>query len=67
MKKDSQNQKILTHIVRNKKGITPITALNRYGCFRLASRIHDLRAKGFIIKTGMENKNGKTYARYFLG
>ena len=41
---DSQCSAILEHL---KKGlsITPLEALNRFGCFRLSARIHDLRHK----------------------
>ena len=30
---------------------TPIDALNKFGCFRLAARISDLRNDGMLIKT----------------
>lgn len=30
--------------------ITALTALKRFGCMRLASRIHDLRERGMNIK-----------------
>lgn len=45
--------------------ITPMEALNDYGCFRLAPRIKELR-EGLDIKTTMEKKNGKRYARYSI-
>ena len=51
-------------------GITARQALNEIGCMRLASRIHDLRAMGYNIKTEnikVRTRNGKTtVARYSL-
>jgi hypothetical protein len=54
---------ILEHL--KESSITPIDALNKYGCFRLAAVIHKLR-KDHNIKTVLEEKNNKSYARYFL-
>jgi len=47
-------------------GITPIDALNLYGCFRLGARIWDLRDKGHDTKTEIITKNGKNFAMYHL-
>lgn len=48
--------------------ITPIEALNECGCFRLASVIHKLRNKGYIIRTDdvVNESTGNTFARYTL-
>jgi hypothetical protein len=46
--------------------LTPIDALERFGCFRLAARIDDLRREGLDIETIKERQNGKSYARYRL-
>lgn len=46
--------------------ITPVDALNWFGCFRLAAIIHTLRAEGMVIKTETVDKAGKRYAKYFL-
>lgn len=63
----SQKIGILKHLKENpSKGITPIDALNLFGCFRLSARIWDLKEDGCEIKTVKESKNKKTYARYFL-
>jgi hypothetical protein len=45
--------------------ITPLEALNRYGCFRLAAVIHKLRRAGHMIATedGV-SPDGKHFARY---
>jgi hypothetical protein len=33
---------------------------------RLAARINDLRADGYVIGTEMASKNNKKFAKYFL-
>lgn len=62
---ETQEQKILEHL-KSGKAITPIEALNNYGCFRLASAIHRLR-KQYLINTDLVTEDsGKTYASYTL-
>ena len=48
--------------------LSPIEALNKFGCFRLASRINELRKQGLDIRTDIvENAdNGKRWAEYWL-
>jgi hypothetical protein len=51
--------------------ISPLEAIRDIGCYRLASRISDLRGQGYPIKTDMEtviNRRGgkSTFARYSL-
>lgn len=50
------------------KSITPIDALNLFGCFRLGARIADLKKQGMDIRTDIINdpRNGKRYASYRL-
>ena len=61
----SQNQQIQAYLEKGKK-ITPIDALNKFGCFRLSARISDLRGKGLNIATKFVTKDGKTFASYSL-
>lgn len=62
----SQNNDIVIYLQKGKK-ITPIEALNKFGCFRLASRISDLRADGYKIHTDMVvTKSKKRIAQYSL-
>lgn len=63
---ESQNAAILNHL--KKVGpITPIEALDRYGCFRLAARIYELRQKGHDISMLKVQVGSKKYvARYTL-
>lgn len=48
----SQRAKILRHMQAG-ESITPIDALNLYGCFRLGARIWDLRAAGYDVNSTM--------------
>ena len=61
----TQNERILTYLSKG-KGLTPIKALNDFGCFRLAARISNLREQGHKIKTESVTLNGKTFASYKL-
>ena len=61
----TQNQQIKSYLEKG-KAITPIQALNKFGCFRLAARINDLRKDGLNIAAKIMSKDGKTYASYRL-
>jgi len=56
---------ILTHL-RDVGSLTPMEALNEYGCFRLAAHIESLRKDGHRIFTEMVNESGKKFAKYTL-
>lgn len=61
----SQASKILEYMTQNP--IDPMTALRKFGCFRLAARINDLRNEGHKIITTKKNlPNGKFVAEYRL-
>jgi hypothetical protein len=65
--KNSQSLRILAFL-KSGKSITPIQALNRFGCFRLAARIHNLKAMGYRITstTKTNPKTKKKYASYSI-
>ncbi len=63
---NSQTVMIKNHLLTN-GSITPLEALDKYGCFRLAARIADLKAEGVDIVKVMVEKNGKRYAEYSIG
>lgn len=64
--KESQCKRIATYL--NGGGmLTPMDALNMFGCFRLSARIADLRNGGMKIVTKYVTENGKTFAQYRLG
>lgn len=61
----SQEQKILSWLKQGRR-LTPIQALNKFGCFRLSARIKNLRNEGHNIITEVV-QNGRTrFARYRL-
>lgn len=62
----NQNHAILEHL---KKGysLTPIEALQKFGCMRLGARIWELiHDHNIDIRCEMVNDHGKHYARYYL-
>ncbi len=66
MKKPSQKDKILKWMKLGKT-ITPIQALDRFGCFRLSAIVYNLKHEGFTIsKVLIKNKHGNHFAKYKL-
>jgi hypothetical protein len=70
-KTDTQRTRILNHLKRY-GSITQREAYERYGIERLASRIHDLKGGGNIIRAVRENGVNRygeptSYARYYWG
>ena len=61
----SQATDILTALKEGRM-LTPIDALQEFGCFRLAARIKDLRDSGYDIRTEEVKEGTKTFARYYL-
>lgn len=62
----SQCNRILAWL-KDGYSITQMQALARFQCGRLASRINDLRNKGYLIKTNIITTNtGKRVAEYTL-
>ena len=62
----SQNKQIADYLNKGKK-LTPIEALNKFGCFRLAARIADLRNEGMnIVTTTIKLENKKQVAQYSI-
>ena len=60
----NQSDKILDHLRGGP--ITPLQALNLYGCFRLAARINELRKQGHNISTKWIKGEKKKHAQYQL-
>lgn len=63
--KQSQQQAILNYLERG-NSITPISALKKFGSFRLGARIHNLKQQGYQIERKMITRNGKRFASYKL-
>lgn len=62
---ESQRDYILRDLLRGAV-VTPMDALEDYGCFRLSARINDLRNEGYNIETKIISNNGKKYAGYYF-
>jgi hypothetical protein len=60
----TQCEQILAHL--KERPITPLEALDLYGCFRLGARVWDLRQDGYAIESEMIERNGKRFAQYRL-
>ena len=62
----SQNDIVLEHLERFGV-LTSLTAMNKYGIMRLASRVTDLRNMGYDIKRNWgysKDKDGKVLKKY---
>lgn len=72
MKQASTHNQLIRQRLMEGGSITGMEALRDFGCYRLASRISDLRREGLNIEktmeTGINKVTGKpvTYARYYL-
>jgi len=59
-----------TDLIKNRllsgQSITPIEALNLFGCFRLSARILEIRQEGLDIETELVQQGDKRFARYSL-
>ena len=58
-----QRTKILKYLLAGNT-LTPLEALQKFGCMRLGARIWELREMEYGIKTETISKNGKRYASY---
>lgn len=62
----SQNDAIYTHLQAGET-LTPLDALNKFGCFRLSARIKDLKERGHNITCEIvKTSDGKRVGRYSL-
>lgn len=62
----TQTDMIRKHL-ESGKALTALVALDRYGIFRLAARIKDLRDEGYLIRCeNVKLPNGKRIGRYSL-
>ncbi len=61
----SQSSRILTALQAGRH-LSPIEALEEFGCFRLGARIYDLRKAGHDIRHDTVRERGKSFAVYYL-
>lgn len=62
---NTQTSLVLKHM-QERGSITPLLALRKFGCMRLASRIDDLKRAGHHINSVMVRRGGKRFAAYSL-
>lgn len=65
MTKQTQEQRIEKHLLQPGATLTPLEALQTFGCFRLAAVMHRLKDR-HTIKTEIVVENGKRFARYTI-
>ena len=62
----SQVDRILDYLLDG-HAITPLEALNKFGCFRLGARIADIKARGYAVKSEfVTTPSEKKVKRYYL-
>lgn len=61
----TQSDRILYYLNMGNQ-ISSIEALEKFSCFRLASRISDLRKQGHNIQSKLVKKGKKYYSVYWL-
>ena len=65
-RRPTQAGRILAHL-RAGNRLTALEALEKFGCFRLAARIHELRREGWNVQERtVETRGGKRVAEYSL-
>lgn len=62
---ETQKDQILDYL-KFGNSITPIEALDKFGCFRLSAVVFKLRKCGYRITSELEQTGRKRYARYRL-
>ena len=65
MKTRAQSARILDYLATGKP-LTPITALRRFGTFRLGARVYDLKRQGHKIDTRLVTRGDSRVASYTL-
>ncbi len=65
MTHDSQRIRILRYMAQGFV-ITPLSALRKFGCFRLAARISQIEAEGWPVERKRVNIRGKRVMSYYL-
>jgi hypothetical protein len=61
----TQTKSILNYLQKG-FSITPLEALDKFGCFRLGARIHDIKELGYDVQSKIVRSGKKHYAKYWL-
>ena len=56
---------IQRHLAKG-KGLTPLSALRRFGCLSLSQRIGELKREGWPISSKMIRRNGASFKKYWI-
>tara|TARA_R100000458_G_C8172343_1_gene172335 strand:- start:208 stop:414 length:207 start_codon:yes stop_codon:yes gene_type:complete len=60
-------EELILVALKNGEKITPISALENFGCLRLSARIWSLRNQGYpILKRALTTPQGKVVAQYYM-
>lgn len=63
---ETQNQQVLSYL-KTGKVITPLEALDMFGCFRLSARIYELKDMGWPIHCERRQlESGKVVGHYSM-
>lgn len=65
LREGSQCDRILEFLSHGRT-LTPIKALEMFGCFRLAARIGQLRDRGHLIDCELIEEGNKSFAQYSI-
>lgn len=64
----TQKEMVLDYLETHPEGLTPLMALEQFGCMRLASTVCKLKADGHDIQSRLvRTSTGKRVAVYTLG
>jgi len=64
--KQSQTAQILTALQSGDR-LTPIDALNRFGCFRLSARVSDIKDRGYRVQDKyVKMVDGTKFKEYWM-
>ena len=62
----SQTDRILEYMLAG-NSITPLEALEKFGCFRLGARIGDIKARGYLVYSEFVTTDSqKKVKKYYL-
>tara|TARA_R100001463_G_scaffold134613_1_gene196975 strand:- start:406 stop:633 length:228 start_codon:yes stop_codon:yes gene_type:complete len=58
--------KMIKHYLESGGKLTPLDALDKFKCMRLAAVIHQLRNEGIKVETKTIKNGQKSYAQYYM-
>ena len=62
---ETKTKKVADYLITN-KNITSWDAINKFKATRLSAIIFNLKKRGFIIETKMEQNGNSNYGRYYF-